>query len=109
MSNVPAAMTDGTTLPDQPGPLRRFLRMLWADKFALVAAIFLLLVVVMALIGPTWLGELAQKQNLRGRNAPPFDWERGVLWWLGADSLGRPLLAPDASCSATSCRSSCPR
>ncbi|HVG46824.1 MAG TPA: ABC transporter permease [Rubellimicrobium sp.] len=92
MSNVPA-MTDGTALPDEPSALRRFLRMLWADKFALVAAIFLLVIVLMALIGPAWLGELAQKQNLRGRNAPPFDWERGVLWWLGADSLGRPLLA----------------
>lgn len=92
MSNVPA-MTDGTALPDEPSALRRFLRMIWADKFALAAAVFLLLVLLMAIIGPAWLGEVAQKQNLRGRNAPPFDWERGWLWWLGADSLGRPLLA----------------
>jgi len=92
MSNMPATI-DGTDLPDEPGALGRFLRMLWADKFALAAAIFLLIVLVMALIGPAWLGEVAQKQNLRGRNAPPFDWERGWLWWLGADSLGRPLLA----------------
>src|SRR5690606_9351574 len=55
--------------------------------------LFLLLVLVLALIGPTWLDEVAQKQNLRGRNAPPFEWERGWLWILGADALGRPLLA----------------
>lgn len=67
--------------------------MLWADKFALAAALFLTLVLILALIGPTWLDDVAQKQNLRGRNAPPFEWERGWLWILGADALGRPLLA----------------
>ena len=80
-------------IPDEPKPLVRFARMLWADKFALAAVLFLLLVLVLALIGPSWLGEAAQKQNLRGRNAPPFEWERGWLWILGADALGRPLLA----------------
>jgi peptide/nickel transport system permease protein len=67
--------------------------MLWADKFALVAAIFLLLVVILAIIGPHWLGDLANKQNLRGRNMAPFDWSRDWVYWLGADALGRPLLA----------------
>ena len=80
-------------IPDEPKPLVRFARMLWADKLALAAVLFLLLVLVLALIGPSWLGEAAQKQNLRGRNAPPFEWERGWLWILGADALGRPLLA----------------
>ncbi|SEN54450.1 peptide/nickel transport system permease protein [Paracoccus alcaliphilus] len=80
-------------IPDEPKPLVRFARMLWADKFALAAALFLTLVLILALIGPTWLDDVAQKQNLRGRNAPPFEWERGWLWILGADALGRPLLA----------------
>ena len=80
-------------IPDEPKPLIRFARMLWADKFALAAALFLTLVLILALIGPTWLDAVAQKQNLRGRNAPPFEWERGWLWILGADALGRPLLA----------------
>ena len=80
-------------IPDEPKPLVRFARMLWADKLALAAVLFLTLVLVLALIGPSWLGEAAQKQNLRGRNAPPFEWERGWLWILGADALGRPLLA----------------
>lgn len=81
------------TIPDEPKPLVRFARMLWADKFALAAVLFLLMVLVLAVAGPHWLDGAAQKQNLRGRNAPPFEWERGWLWVLGADALGRPLLA----------------
>jgi peptide/nickel transport system permease protein len=73
--------------------LRRTMRMLWADKFAFIAAVFLLIVLVLAVIGPDWLGDLANKQNLRGRNLAPFDWQREWTYWLGADALGRPLLA----------------
>jgi peptide/nickel transport system permease protein len=78
---------------DEPAFFRRMLRMLLADKFALCAAVFLLVILVMALIGPSWLGDLATKQNLRGRNAAPFDFEKAWIWWLGADALGRPLFA----------------
>ncbi|MFP5078396.1 ABC transporter permease [Rhizobium sp. YIM 134829] len=84
LETVPAA---------EPSAPVRFARMLWADKFALCAAIFLLLILVLAIIGPHWMGDLATKQNLRGRNAAPFDWSRGIVWWMGADALGRPLLA----------------
>ena len=86
-------MTQIDTIPDEPGAVTRFARMLWADKFALAAVVFLLIVLVLAIIGPAWLDAAAQKQNLRGRNAPPFEWARGWLWVLGADALGRPLLA----------------
>ncbi|WP_085939067.1 ABC transporter permease [Sinorhizobium sojae] len=68
-------------------------RMLWADKFALCAALFLVTILILAIIGPAWLGDAAIKQNLRGRNAAPFEWDRGWLWWMGADALGRPLFA----------------
>ena len=81
------------TVIEEPRFVTRMFRMLLADKFALAAAIFLLLMLVLAIVGPSWLGELATKQNLRGRNAAPFDWERGWVWWMGADALGRPLLA----------------
>lgn len=81
------------TVVEEPGFATRMVRMLLADRFALCAAIFLLLVLVLAIIGPSWLGDLATKQNLRGRNAAPFDWERGWVWWMGADALGRPLFA----------------
>jgi peptide/nickel transport system permease protein len=67
--------------------------MLWRDKFATVAMIFLLLVILCAVFGPAWLGDAAVRQNLRGRNAPPFSLQQGWLFILGADALGRPLLA----------------
>jgi peptide/nickel transport system permease protein len=82
-----------TAIPTEPHFAKRMLRMLLADKFALCAAIFLLLIIVLAIIGPSWIGDLATKQNLRGRNAAPFDWQRGWVWWMGADALGRPLFA----------------
>lgn len=85
--------TDETAITDEPHFALRMMRMLLADKFALCAAIFLVTILILAIIGPSWLGELATKQNLRGRNAPPFEWERGWVWWMGADALGRPLLA----------------
>jgi peptide/nickel transport system permease protein len=79
-------------LPEMQSAARRLLRMLWADKFALCAAIFLLVVVVLAIIGPHLLDAAAQKQNLRLRNAPPFGFANGWMGVLGADALGRPLL-----------------
>jgi peptide/nickel transport system permease protein len=84
---------DAAVIIDEPPFLKRMFRMLLADKFALCAAIFLLIVLAMAILGPSWLGDLATKQNLRGRNAAPFDFERAWVWWMGADALGRPLLA----------------
>lgn len=89
-------MTDTTIVADiahEPPFYQRMFRMLLADKFALFAAIFLIIILVMAIIGPSWLGELATKQNLRGRNAAPFDFEKAWVWWMGADALGRPLFA----------------
>ncbi|MCB6179727.1 ABC transporter permease [Rhodobacter sp. Har01] len=79
--------------PAEKGRLRSVLAMLWADKPAFVAAIFLCVVLVCALIGPALLDAVATKQNLRGRNAPPFDLSKGWLLILGGDALGRPLLA----------------
>lgn len=81
------------TIPQEPGALRRLARMLWADKFALAAALFVALVVVLAVVGPMWLEGAATRQNLRGRNLPPFSLAQGWLGVLGADALGRPLLA----------------
>lgn len=79
--------------PAERGALRTVLGMLWRDKFATAAAIFLLIVVLCAIFGPALLGEAAVKQNLRGRNLAPFTLDRGWLMVLGADALGRPLLA----------------
>jgi peptide/nickel transport system permease protein len=80
----------------EPAPrsrVRVLLGMLWRDKFATLAVLFLLVALACAIFGPALLGEAATRQNLRGRNAPPFSLEQGWLMVLGADALGRPLLA----------------
>lgn len=69
------------------------LSMLWRDKLAFASAVVLLVIVLFAALGPALLGELAGDQNLRGRNFPPFSMDRGWAFFLGGDSLGRPMLA----------------
>lgn len=66
---------------------------LFGQKSALVSLVVLTIVVACALVGPELVGEMANKINLRARNLPPFSLERGPLYVLGADSLGRSILA----------------
>lgn len=73
--------------------IRAFFSLLWADKFAFFAAVFLTLVLIAVFIAPLFLEYDAGRQNLRGRNAVPFDFSRGWMWFFGGDQLGRPLLA----------------
>jgi len=77
----------------EPSIMRQWLHMLLRDKFALCAAIFLVALVLAAFLGSFLLDDIATKQNLRGRNAPPFDFSKNWVFWLGGDALGRPLLA----------------
>lgn len=94
MNDKALSSSDDTLLvADAPRPAVQLLKMLWRDKFALVAAVFLIVVALCAILGPELLGDVATKQNLRGRNAPPFDFSRPWYFWLGGDALGRPLLA----------------
>ncbi len=88
---IQSTNTPKEIVADEPSAIVRMGRMLWADKFALCAAIFLVFVIIMAIIGPTLLDDLATKQNLRGRNLAPFMFDREWFMWLGADALGRPL------------------
>jgi len=78
---------------DAPHPVVQIARMLWRDKLALIAAIFLVVIVLCAIFGPALLNDAATRANLRGRNAPPFDFTKPFLFWLGGDALGRPLMA----------------
>lgn len=81
--------------PSAPENLRgpSLLSMLWRDKLAFVSAVVLIIIALFAIFGPVLLGELAGDQNLRGRNFPPFSFDRGWAFFLGGDSLGRPMLA----------------
>ncbi|MEO1016602.1 MAG: ABC transporter permease [Pseudomonadota bacterium] len=69
------------------------LRLLWGDKFAAVSAIWLILVIACALFAPMLLDGPATAMDLRARNAPPFELERGFFFILGGDALGRSILA----------------
>ena len=80
-------------VPEATSGWLQLLQMLWRDKFACFAVVVLSLVVFCAVLGPYLLEELATKQNLRGRNSPPFDFSKDWHYWLGGDALGRPLLA----------------
>lgn len=87
MTSLPA-----TSPEPRDNALATVLGMLWRDKFATVAAIVLLATAVAALFGPLLLGDLATAMNLRARNAPPFELERGLAYILGGDALGRGIL-----------------
>jgi len=85
------SLAKSTAQDDVRGP--SLLSMLWRDKLAFTSAVVLIVIVLFAALGPALLGELASDQNLRGRNFPPFSFERGWAFLLGGDSLGRPMLA----------------
>ncbi len=87
------SLSDTAAIPAPPHPVMQVLRMLWRDKVALVASIFLLFILFCAIFGPALFEDVATKQNLRGRNAAPFDFSKDWILWLGGDALGRPLLA----------------
>jgi peptide/nickel transport system permease protein len=61
---------EDSPLPAERNVAAQVMAMLYRDKFALVAAFVLLVIVLCALVGPELVGDIAAKQNLRGRNAP---------------------------------------
>ncbi|GGA86057.1 ABC transporter permease [Brucella endophytica] len=63
------------------------------DKLAFCAAVFLALLLVIVIFGPLLVGDAAQKLGLRQRNLAPFNLQHGWIYILGADTLGRPILA----------------
>jgi peptide/nickel transport system permease protein len=71
----------------------RYFGYLLHDRLALISASFLLLVVLSALLGPWLLSSPATTMNLTMRNAAPFDLDKGWLFVLGGDTLGRSVLA----------------
>ncbi len=68
-------------------------RLLARDPLALAAAVWLTFLALCVLIGPELLGKEATTMNLRARNFPPGSLEKGWTMILGADPLGRSVLA----------------
>lgn len=73
--------------------VRQSFALLWRDKFAFFASLFLLGVTFCAIFGPHFLSEQANEINIRLRNAAPLSTGPGWLFILGGDALGRPILA----------------
>ncbi|RYG97111.1 MAG: ABC transporter permease, partial [Alphaproteobacteria bacterium] len=87
-------MTDTTVVSTKsPGNLHQLAIYLTRDKLALCAAIFLFILIVCVLFGPLLVGDMAGKLGLRQRNLAPFSLDQGFIYILGADTLGRPILA----------------
>lgn len=72
---------------------RAAVSLLTNDKLAYAAAIVLAIIALAALVGPFFVYDLATQPQLLRRNAPPMSFEHGLFYILGADTLGRPLLA----------------
>lgn len=75
------------------GNIRTLFNCLKRDRLAFAAAIFLLVLAVVTIAGPPLIGDMAVKLGLRQRNLAPFSFDNGWLYVLGADTLGRPILA----------------
>lgn len=91
-------MTASPTIGAAPAASKRnqaavLFRMLLRDPLAFAAAAFLVVLVLAAIIGPLFLSQLADNMDLGKRNLPPFMLDQGYAFVLGADSLGRSMLA----------------
>lgn len=86
-----------TAIVAEPGKRKSgrsvWFRMLANDRVAFCAALVLLVVFVVALIGPTLMGNLATHIDLDNSNQPPFTLAHGWANVLGTDPLGRSMLA----------------
>ncbi|MBP2234016.1 peptide/nickel transport system permease protein [Sinorhizobium kostiense] len=82
-----------TKSTEEPGTARVLHAYLKRDRLALAAAVFLALFVLAAMLGPWLVGDAASRLGLRQRNLAPFSLEQSWIYFLGADTLGRPILA----------------
>ncbi|WP_395447143.1 ABC transporter permease [Aminobacter sp. UC22_36] len=94
-SSIHASGTAEMARPAQAAPsaFRDIASSLARDKVALVSAAFLVVVMVCVAVGPALLADQARAMNLMQRNAAPFSLDRPWLYILGADALGRSVLA----------------
>lgn len=72
---------------------RKNAQLLRGDPFAVVAAVSLVFILVVSTVASPFLHSYAIEIDLQLRNLSPFSGEHGPLFILGADSLGRSVLA----------------
>ena len=85
------------TRSSQIPPLKRIFNspkweMFLGSPLAIASFVWLLFVTFVAVIGPIFVSEQANHQDLLLRFYPPFTLDEGVSYVLGGDSLGRPIL-----------------
>tara|TARA_B110000046_G_scaffold74725_1_gene82841 strand:- start:827 stop:1738 length:912 start_codon:yes stop_codon:yes gene_type:complete len=73
--------------------LNRVMSMFLNDKLALISIIFLILILLIAIFGPSLTSNSYTKMNLRLRNLAPFSFEHNIMYFFGADALGRSMIA----------------
>tara|TARA_B100001564_G_C20615459_1_gene659652 strand:+ start:160 stop:1074 length:915 start_codon:yes stop_codon:yes gene_type:complete len=76
-----------------PKKLKRVYSMFLNDKLALISIIFLVFIFIVAIFGPYLTSDSFTKMNLRLRNLAPFSFEHNFMYFLGADALGRSMIA----------------
>ena len=76
-----------------PKKLKRVYSMFLNDKLALISIIFLVFIFIVAIFGPYLTSDSYTKMNLRLRNLAPFSFEHNFMYFLGADALGRSMIA----------------
>lgn len=95
-------MTDTVShTPRKSSRFAWFARALASDPMALCSVIWLALVLLLILANASGVFAGA-RIDLKARNLPPFDFSFDWRLWLGADALGRPLLARLAEAALTS-------
>ena len=73
--------------------LKRIFSMFWNDKLAFISIIFLIFILITAVFGPALTNDSFTKMNLRLRNLAPFSFDHSFMYFLGADALGRSMIA----------------
>ena len=73
--------------------LNKVISMFLNDKLALISIIFLISILLIAIFGPSLTSNSYTKMNLRLRNLAPFSFEHNIMYFFGADALGRSMIA----------------
>jgi peptide/nickel transport system permease protein len=89
-------MTDAVSPPSaapERGNLAALAGMLARDPFAVAAVAAIAILLLFTIFGPLLISDKAIGMNLKMRNFPPFSLSNGWEFVLGADALGRSMLA----------------
>ena len=77
-------------------------QMFTASPLVVASATWLVFIVLVAIFAPALVSEAANLQNLKLRFYAPFQFDQGLQFFLGGDSLGRPILLQLAMGAQTS-------